>query len=122
MKKLSITLLLIITVFSSCDKTNSETFEVDYQISLNEQFQLDLVSNHSTGYSWKWTNKQTVTIVDSVDCSYVCDTPVTVGSGGKEIWNFKGIKSGVDTIKLAYCHAWDSNSTVDSKKIVVKVK
>ena len=29
----------------------------DYEISINEQFQVDFVSNSSTGYAWKWTNE-----------------------------------------------------------------
>jgi len=94
----------------------------DYEIELNENFQLELDSNPTTGFAWKWTNKQSVTIVDSVGREYIPNTPVLTGSGGKEIWKFKGIKTGIDTIKLEYCRSWEAASTVTSKTITVKVK
>lgn len=104
------------------NKIDSENSKADYEVSVNEQFHIDLVSNPTTGYSWAWVNKQTIDIVDTIDRSFMVDTPVLVGSGGKEIWKFKGVKSGVDSIKMEYCRPWDSNSTIDSKIIVVKVK
>lgn len=104
------------------DKIEPESIIVDYEISINGEFQIELISNPTTGYSWAWVNKQTVDIVDTVDWSYIADTPVIAGSGGKEIWIFKGIESGVDSIKMEYCRFWDSNSTIDSKIVIVKVK
>jgi len=104
------------------DKIESESIIVDYEISINGEFQIELISNPTTGYSWAWVNKQTVIIVDTVDWSYIADTPILTGSGGKEIWKFKGLERGVDSIKMEYCRLWDSNSTIDSKIIIVKVK
>lgn len=96
--------------------------KADYEIPVNGNFQLSLASNGTTGFSWVWTNKQAVSIVESFDFHYVVDDPHSIGGGGKEIWNFKGIKPGSDTIKLEYKRSWEENSTVDSKKIVVRVK
>jgi len=96
--------------------------KTDYEIAVNESFQLELDSNPSTGYSWKWTNKQSVSIVETLDEEYIPSAPALIGSGGKEIWKFKGLKGGTDTIKLEYCHSWDPKSTVDTKEITVKVK
>jgi len=94
----------------------------DYQIAVNESFQIELNSNPTTGYSWKWTNKTSVTIVETFDFQFKSDEPVLAGSGGKEVWKFKGVKSGTDTIRLEYCRSWEPNSTAASKNIVVTVK
>ncbi|MFC2086319.1 protease inhibitor I42 family protein [Bacteroidota bacterium] len=124
MKALFIQFLTLVLIISSCEKvnkSNSDNTTLDYEISINDTFHIDLISNPSTGYSWAWTNKQLVSIVDTIDHSFVPDTPILVGSGGKEIWKFTGIKSGIDSIKLEYCRLWESNSTTDSKIIIVKV-
>ncbi|MDB5120766.1 MAG: hypothetical protein JWN56_1984 [Sphingobacteriales bacterium] len=125
MLKLSIYVTTALFIFASCkkdDKNNTDTVKANYEIAVNGNFQLSLTSNGSTGYSWTWINKQVVTTVDTFDFKYIIDDPAKVGGDGKEIWNFKGIKAGVDTIKLEYKRSWDANSTIDSKKIVVKVK
>lgn len=104
------------------DGSEIEKARVDYDISINESFQLDLNSNPSTGYSWNWINKPLVTIVDTFNYAYTPDLPVIIGSGGKEVWKFKGINYGIDTIKLEYCRSWNKNSTIYKKNIVVRVK
>ncbi len=124
MKTLSFVFLFII-VFPGCRKNkyfSNEKTNADYEIAVNEQFQLNLISNPTTGYSWKWVNEQAVKVVHSSDKSFVSDTPVLVGSGGKEIWKFKGITTGVDTIKMEYCRSWEPNSTLNTKTIIVRVK
>ena len=52
-------------------KTTAEPINVDYDILINEEFEVDFDSNPTTGYSWRWANSQAVEIVDSVGHSYV---------------------------------------------------
>jgi inhibitor of cysteine peptidase len=124
MKTLFISIFLVIVFCSGCILRNSKSndIKVDHEIAINESFQIELVSNPTTGYSWKWTNKQTVSILDTFDFKYICEKPELLGSGGKEIWIFRGKKCGIDTIKLEYCRSWEPNSTVSTKRIIVKVK
>lgn len=96
--------------------------EADYEIAVNESIQIELNSNPTTGFAWKWTNKESVSIVNLTGTEYIPDAPALTGSGGKEIWKFTGLKSGTDTIKLEYCQPWDTTSTVNTKNITVKVK
>ena len=96
--------------------------KTDYEIAVNESIQIELNSNPTTGFAWKWTNKDSVSIVDSTGTEYIPDAPALTGSGGKEIWKFTGLKSGTDTIKLVYCRPWDTASTSASKNIVIMVK
>ncbi|MFH0734058.1 MAG: protease inhibitor I42 family protein [bacterium] len=118
-------LLALINLVCCSDKeviNNPDFIKTEYEITVNGSFQINLVSNPTTGYSWQWTNKQSISIVDTFNHGYIPKQPMLVGSGGKEIWRFKGIKTGTDTIKLEYCRSWDPNSTVETKNISVIVK
>jgi len=125
MQPLSITLLSLFLILATCSKnkkTNSDNMETDYEIEVNDSFQIELDSNPTTGFAWKWTNKESVSIVDSTGTEYIPDAPALTGSGGKEIWKFTGLKSGNDTIKLEYCRPWDTTSAVNTKNVTVKVR
>ena len=112
----------MLSTCSKNEKNNSVNMKTNYEIAVNESFQVELDSNPTTGFGWKWTNKQSVSIVDSTGNEYIPNTPVLMGSGGKERWKFKGIKPGTDTLRLEYCRAWDPTSTVSSKEFIVTVK
>ena len=123
MKTLTLSMVVLFLICTACkvqDKKSNAT-KPDYEISVNQSFQIELAANPSTGYSWKWSNQQAISIVDTAGINYVGDNPGLTGSGGKAIWKFKGKKTGVDTLKLEYCRSWEPNSTVETKKIVVKV-
>jgi inhibitor of cysteine peptidase len=125
MKTLPLILIFVLTLSNRCGKDDSNNYgnpETGYELTLNNQFTIELASNPTTGYSWKWTNKQSVTVVDSVGFVYITDKPELTGSGGKEIWKFRGIKKGTDTLKFEYNRSWEPNSTVKSQTIVVRVK
>jgi inhibitor of cysteine peptidase len=120
MKKLILHFFAIVLI--SC--SSQEDIKGDYyEVSANETFEVSLNSNPTTGYSWKWLNKPNK-LVDKVSMNYIAMEVKKgiVGSGGSEIWKFKGTKSGIDTLTLEYCRPWDANSTVQTKKIIVKVK
>ena len=105
-----------------CEKDNNDRHsDVDYEIAVNGSFKIELISNPTTGYMWAWTNKTAVTTLDTFNREYIPDTPDRVGSGGKEIWYFRGIKRGTDIIIMEYCRSWKPNSTIDSAVIKVRV-
>jgi inhibitor of cysteine peptidase len=120
MKKAIITILAI-SLFSCNSQKN---IKADYEVNKNETFEISLKSNPSTGYSWKWIKNKNSKILDSISSNYI-PTKVKegiVGSGGNEIWKFKGNNSGIDTLQLQYCRSWDKNSTIETKKFVVIIK
>jgi len=96
--------------------------KTEYEIAVNESFQIELDANPTTGYAWKWTNQQSVTIVDTFDFEFIPGTPGSIGGGGKERWNFRGLSSGTVSIKMEYCKSWDPKSTIELKEIIVRVK
>jgi len=45
------------------------------------------------------------------------------GADGVEIWNFKAVKKGVDTLKFVYAKPWEkSTQSTQTKSIIVQVK
>ena len=118
-KTFSILALAILMLTSGCRK--NDVTNADYEISIDETFQVELVSNPTTGYTWKWANEQFTNIVDTINWTYVPDAPELIGSGGKEVWEFRGIQTGIDTIKLEYCQSWDASSTIESIHLVINV-
>ncbi len=120
MKKVALSILAI-SLFS-CN--TQKAIKADYEVSKNETFAITLKSNPTTGYSWKWVKNNTSKIVDSVSVTFAKDKAATgmVGVGGNEIWKFKGKESGVETLTFEYCRSWEPKSTVETKKISVKIK
>ncbi|MBM4176751.1 MAG: protease inhibitor I42 family protein [Ignavibacteria bacterium] len=118
-------LLVISSLFFICRKNgdnNGSDYKFDFDIEKGKSFQIELKSNPTTGYSWKWINRTSVSIVDTAGYKYLPDRPGLVGSGGKEIWTFKGMSIGNDSLRFEYNRSWEPNSTVESKTIYVRVK
>ncbi|WP_212191439.1 protease inhibitor I42 family protein [Carboxylicivirga sediminis] len=109
--------------YLGCNSKGSNSINrVDYDIEVGELFQVELNANRTTGYSWKWMNSESISIVDSIDLSYKPDTSALVGSGGAEIWIFKGMKPGIDSLKFEYSRPWEQNSVSKSKVVTIRVK
>ncbi len=120
MKK-SVLGILSISLFSCITQKELKT---DYVVSKNETFDVTLKSNPTTGYSWKWIKDNASKTVDSVSSTYIQDkaAPGIVGVGGNEIWKFKGKETGFETLIFEYCRSWEPKSTIETKKISVKIK
>ncbi len=122
MKRL-VCLIIIIGSFACTESKEGrkETLKPDYAIKEGASFSITLSSNPSTGYSWQWANKKSITIIDTSKWEYLATNNELIGSGGQEVWTFKGVKTGVDSIILKYARPWDTLSTVETKKIMVQV-
>ena len=98
MKKIAFTVLII--SLTACN--TQKAINADYEINKNETFEISLKSNPTTGYSWKWIKNQSSKVLDSVNATFI-PTKVAegiVGSGGIEIWKFKGIETGSRTFNF----------------------
>lgn len=127
MRNANFLFIAIIAIFSACKASkNSTTSQVktDYTIAIGDTFSINLPSNPTTGFSWKWVNKSNVAIVDTIAEQYIPTktNPQMMGSGGTLKLTFKGLKNGLDSVKLDYLQAWNPNSISKSKTIVIEVK
>ena len=113
---ISLTIILLCTLVS-CKKDDQNN-----QLgAVNSTFQIELISNPSTGYSWKWVNKESITIVDSANHNFTPYHPDRKGSSGIETWKFLGKTKGTEVLEFKYNRSWDPNSTVDEKAITITV-
>ncbi|MCX6262088.1 MAG: protease inhibitor I42 family protein, partial [Bacteroidia bacterium] len=110
--------MFLLFLLTFCDKND----QVNQDGTMDSIFTIDLISNPTTGYTWKWTNKQSITIVDSITHNFTPKYPDRVGSGGIETWKFKGKKKGTEVLEFKYNRSWDPNSTIDQKAITITVK
>jgi predicted secreted protein len=71
-------------------------------IQSGETFELVVPSNSSTGYRWNIVPELDETILQFVEQGYIAEEPVMPGSGGMEVWTFRGVSAGDTTIVLGY--------------------
>lgn len=92
-----------------------------YNVDLGDTVVVPLKANGSTGFQWSWINKEACAHVDSVGFNYILDNndPTLVGVGGLEVWKFRGLQTGTDTLKFEYRRPWSETSGPDSTKIVI---
>ncbi|MBE0392114.1 inhibitor of cysteine peptidase [Flavobacterium sp. 7E] len=126
MKK-AIFFILVVGLFSC---TNNDESKIDdyvesnyYEVNKNETFDVPLIFNASTGYSWKWVDNQTDKSVELITNSYAPTKSgaEVIGGGGYEIWKFKAVKAGTYILKFEYCPSLDLNSSVETRNITIKI-
>lgn len=78
-----------------------------FNISLDEEFQLRLPENPSTGYTWMLTVPEGLSITNE---TYIPDDASgrLVGSGGTRVWSLKAVQPGVQVITGVYSRPWES--------------
>jgi inhibitor of cysteine peptidase len=107
---------------SSDDKLANQQDVSEITIPVGGTTDVTLKSNPTTGYSWFWANRSSVRCVDSSFYQYTPDKTDRVGSGGVEMFRFKGIAKGTDTVVMEYRRPWESNPPAEIRKIIIRVK
>ena len=121
-KVLFVTLALIALGCKTVKVVEKSPAKSDYQVSINKTFEIELVSNPSTGYTWHWANEAKATKVRMVKSNYVSKSaPNLVGGGGVEQFTFKGVQKGTEIIELIYIRPWEKGAP-PAKRVVYKVE
>jgi inhibitor of cysteine peptidase len=85
---------------------------------------LQLPANHTTGYAWAdRTPSQGILQRDGEPVYQEQPSPAGVGAGGTEIWRFRAVKVGGQTLRFEYARPWETNAAparVLSYEVVVK--
>lgn len=123
MKK-TLQVVLFIFLFAqwqiACSKQTTGSEVDNYNLQIGQTVDVTLTANPSTGYSWTWINKSTVTTVDSLAAISVTNNNVP-GSPSQEIWRFKAIKAGSDSIKFRYAQPWVGGAVGETRTLFIKV-
>ena len=116
-------LLLILTGCSSQKKMvvlDRETNEVT--LKKGQSFEIEFLTNASTGYWWQLTNEAEVTVVAPQDKRYESNAPVgMVGASSHLFWKFEAKEKGTQTLKFVYARE-DWGQAVRIRNVVVTVK
>lgn len=104
-----IALFIVVYIFYTW-RNNRNYFERGttgtFTINLGETVQFQLPENGSTGYQNCWINSTHCTSIVLVSKNYSSSLQSKlgyIGSGGRVTFKFKGLKKGIDTVKIAYC-------------------
>ena len=122
MKK-ALLIVLALSLFS-CSKENEIDPVLDqnyYEVNKNDTFDVSLYT--SPGFYWRWVKTPTDVVVELIDTSFIL-TKVPekiIGSGGNDIWKFKGKESGIYTLTFESYRPGTPNSTLETKNITVKI-
>jgi inhibitor of cysteine peptidase len=88
------------------------------KVSNGHEFTITLQSNPGTGYQWIPTFN--TTILNLVSHDYKPASTKLLGSPGTDVFTFKAINHGTDTVKMIYKRSWEKES-VQEKIFLVNV-
>ena len=79
-------------------------------VAAGNTFTVALCSNPSTGFHWSESAQiSDQTIVQQTSHKFVpLETPDIVGASGKEVWTFKALHKGTNTIIMEYSQPWEN--------------
>jgi len=112
--------ILLAQLQTACSKQTSGSEVDSHNLKIGQHIDVTLNSNPSTGYSWSWINKAAVTTVDSVAAISVGSSNAP-GSSNQEIWRFKAVKAGTDSIKFRYAQPWVGGAVGETRTLFIKV-
>jgi len=72
-----------------------------------KEFTVELVSNPTTGYSWRLAKPLDEKILKFVGKEYFGKKTKLVGAGGREVWTFRALAKGKAKIELEYVRDWE---------------
>lgn len=121
MKKV-LAFVLLLFVLAACGSKNESRPEGLVETTVGKEFKVVLESNPTTGYHWEVVGDLDKNIVELVSRDYRSDQPVMPGSGGSDVWVFKGVGVGETTITLGYYPPDASAEPQQTRTFTVKVK
>jgi inhibitor of cysteine peptidase len=91
-------------------------------VRAGETFELVVPSNPSTGYHWEIIPELDETLVQFVSQDYIQEQPVKPGSGGVDVWTFRGINPGDTTVVLGYYPPANTNDPEEVVTFSIRVE
>ncbi|MCW5213474.1 protease inhibitor I42 family protein [Desulfobulbus sp. TB] len=111
-----------------CDEKflNNKEMSKDITVAVGDEFTLSLCSNATTGYSWsEQANISDTGAIQQVDHAYIAPpvkNPPVMGAAGKEVWTFKAMKKGQNTVYLEYGQPWEGGEKAQKFILTVHVQ
>src|SRR5438132_14142868 len=91
--------------------------EENITLKKGQEFTISLNSNPTSGYRWLPTfNTHTINIISH---NFQANSPMLVGSSGKDIFTFKGINSGATVLKIVYKRSWEQQFVAEKAFFII---
>ncbi len=91
-------------------------------VKINECITIELESQLSTGYRWRFATKEDPGVLINSDYKVQTSGEQTVGGIDKEIFTFKAVKAGKATVIFDYVRPFDKNpEPVKTKEFIITI-
>jgi predicted secreted protein len=78
-------------------------------VKVDEEFEIELESNPSTGYEWKMTTAPDESILSLSGDEFIPADTDAVGAPGSHVWKFKALKDGRTNMVFEYARSWETD-------------
>lgn len=104
-------LILLLAALAGCASPplsyNDPSLPMDAIVG--HEFQVSLEANHTTGYQWQ-VGELDAKVVSLVGTEYKQHGETLAGSGGAEVWTFRGVAPGKTQITFRYVRPWEKDA------------
>ena len=125
----SLALLLLSTLAAACGDREPDrpTYDDPTQpiaAASGEEFDLQLVSNHSTGYEWVLVDSTALGPLRVVGSRYAVPRHLRDrdGAGGHEWWTIRSDGPGNGVVSMIYVRPWENEAPKDTTRFRVTVR
>ena len=105
---LALPLLWLVGCAETPTKFDDPSMSIDALVG--QEFKITMQANPTTGYQWQLAKPLDETKVKLLGSQYRRDEPTLAGSGGAEVWTFRGIAKGRTDISFKYVRPWETNA------------
>ncbi len=77
------------------------------QVTVGEEFSIILVSNPTTGYSWRFAAPLDNKLLKLTEDKFIPPDNLRKGAPGEQLWTFRRVGDGSTTISLEYLRPWE---------------
>ncbi|MCI5196900.1 MAG: hypothetical protein D3919_11880 [Candidatus Electrothrix sp. AW5] len=108
-----------------CNKNslNNKEMSKDITVAVGDEFTLSLCSNATTGYRWpEQADISDTEAIQQIGHAYIAPpikNPPVMGAPGKEVWTFKAMKKGQNTVYLEYGQPWEGGEKAQQFILIV---
>jgi inhibitor of cysteine peptidase len=105
---------ILALLLAGCDASVIVTFGsadsgTEIEVNTGLTFEVRLEANPSTGYEWRLLDDASTVLEPLGAMAYEQDRSTTgrPGAGGTNVWRFRAIHSGLDTLRMEYRKSWE---------------
>ncbi len=104
-------MIVLFVTLSSCTSSDEPAKFTDQDtridVEVGDEFQIVLESNATTGFSWTFEAPLATDVLEIIGDRYEADETDLIGSGGRQVFDFRALSDGSTFIQLWYIRSFD---------------